>query len=598
MPDKARTPSETLAQLRLNLAQHFDREELRTLCFDLGIKHENFPDPLDSMARELVAYCERSQQISQLVNRCRELRPDVSWVGPQSRLFICYKRHADPDRQLANHLHDFLTAQGHDVFIDTGMRTGTAWLEKIDQEISSSDFMIVLLSKASADSELVKAEINRAYEHRQSLGRPNILPVRIAYEGLLPYAIAAFLNPLQYVVWHSDADNERVGYDILAAIEGRLPDQAPVRATSLVGSTAVSEDGRIVSDDESLHPPLPQFDPRFLGDMEAPGGAVKPGDKLYIERKADELLRSEVLKSGSTTTIRAARQTGKSSLLIRGIQHAREHGARVAYLDMALVDQEYMKKPEVFLRYLAEFIVCELGLDIAHLDKVWSSSLGPQNKLTHLMKDHVLPASDARIVLAMDEVDRLLQTPFHSDFFGMLRAWHNTRALDDRWNKLNIVMVISTEPHLLITDMQSPFNVGLRLYLEDFNEAQVRDLNQRHGSPVQPSDLSSLMDLLSGHPYLTRKALYVLVTEHWNFPDLLRVAASDQGPFGDHLRHLHWLLRDEPDLREALKQIIRQEHCTDDERFFRLLRAGLVKGSGEVCKCRCDLYRLYFKDKL
>jgi hypothetical protein len=58
------------------------------------------------------------------------------------------------------------------------------------------------------------------------------------------------------------------------------------------------------------------------------------------------------------------------------------------------------------------------------------------------------------------------------------------------------------------------------------------------------------------------------------------------------------LLGDEPDLREALKQIIRQEHCTDDERFFRLLRAGLVKGSGEVCKCRCDLYRLYFRDKL
>jgi len=62
----------------------------------------------------------------------------------------------------------------------------------------------------------------------------------------------------------------------------------------------------------------------------------------------------------------------------------------------------------------------------------------------------------------MDEVDRLLQTAFHSDFFALLRSWHNSRAFDDRWNRLNIVMVISTEPYLLIPDAnQSPFNVGL-----------------------------------------------------------------------------------------------------------------------------------------
>jgi len=87
---------------------------------------------------------------------------------------------------------------------------------------------------------------------------------------------------------------------------------------------------------------------------------------------------------------------------------------------------------------------------------------GPQDKLTYLMEDYILSKSDSPIVLAMDEADRLLQTPFHSDFFALVRAWHNSRALDDRWNKLNIVMVISTEPYLLIADPnQSPFNVGL-----------------------------------------------------------------------------------------------------------------------------------------
>jgi hypothetical protein len=516
-----------------------------------------------------------------------------------AHLFICYKRDADPDQKLADHLYEFLTALGHEVFIDSTLRTGEAWLEEIDQQLKVSDFLIVLLSKSSADSEMVKAEVSRAYEYRRLQGKPRTLPVRIAYEGLLPYSIAAFLNPLQYVIWGSDADTEQLTHEILAAIEGRLPEQEPIQIRPVSGRLTVSEDGRVIADDETMHSPLPEFDPRFLEELEAPGGAVKLRDRFYVERDADARLKRETVKSGTTTTIRAARQTGKSSLLVRGVHHAREHGAKVVCLDLQRVDKAHLETPDGLLHYLAEFIVRKLGLDVAEVEKLWRGSLGPQDKLTYLMGDYVLPRCDGQIVLAMDEVDRLLQTPLHNDFFALLRSWHNSRALDEQWNKLNIVMVISTEPYLLIADVnQSPFNVGLRLYLTDFDEVQVRDLNRRHGSPVKAGDFPRLKELLSGHPYLTRKALYTLVTERWTWADLTRVAASDDGPFGDHLRHYQWLLRDEPELREALKQIIRYGRCTDEMTFFRLLRAGLVKGSGDCCMCRCDLYRMYFEEKL
>ena len=115
---------------------------------------------------------------------------------------------------------------------------------------------------------------------------------------------------------------------------------------------------------------------------------------------------------------------------------------------------------------------------------------------------------------------------------------------------------------------------------------------------MREKDFPQLIELLGGQPYLTRKALYTLVTGRLTWADLMRVAPTDHGPFGDHLRHHHWLLRDELDLREALKQVIRHDRCTDDMAFFRLLRAGLVKGSGDICRCRCDLYRMYFEDKL
>lgn len=516
-----------------------------------------------------------------------------------AHLFICYKRNVDPDQNLANYLHDFLAERGHDVFIDNTLRTGVAWLDEMDRRIRASDFFVVLLSEASADSEMVQAEVRRAYQYRKQQGHPQTLPVRIAYEGLLPYSIDAFLDPFQYTVWREETDIERVARDVLAAIEGRLSRQSPVQLEGLTGKTA-NTDGRIDPGERGLHKPLPAFDPRFiLEDLEAPGGAVRLDDKCYIERTADTQLQREIVRAGTTTTIRAARQTGKSSLLIRGVHHARQNDAKIVYLDVQRVDEDHLVTSDIFLRYLAEFIVRKLRLDIQEVDRLWQGSLGPQDKLTFLMEDYVLPESEGPIVLAMDEVDRLLQTKLHNNFFGLLRSWHNNRALDDRWNKLNIVMVISTEPYLLIADVkQSPFNVGLRLYLEDFDEVQVRDLNRRHGSPVREDEFHHLIEWLSGHPYLTRKALYVLVTEQTPWADLTRVAVEDHGPFGDHLRRYHWLLNDEPDLRKALKEVIEYEHCVDEKSFFRLLRAGLVKGSGDCCKCRCALYQKYFEGKL
>jgi len=56
---------EHLAQLRQTLAQHFSKDELRSLCADLGIGYESVPEAptIEGMARELVAYCDRHARL-------------------------------------------------------------------------------------------------------------------------------------------------------------------------------------------------------------------------------------------------------------------------------------------------------------------------------------------------------------------------------------------------------------------------------------------------------------------------------------------------------------------------------------------------------
>ncbi len=524
----------------------------------------------------------------------RDFAPDTP------RIFICYKRHLAADQQLAVHLRQFFEQQGCPVFIDLQLQPGQNWLDEIDRRIKTSDFVIALLSKTSANSEMVQAEVKRAYEYRKRHGRPRILPVRVAYEGLLPYAIDALIDSLQYAIWRHPGDNQRVAQELLTAITGgQLPTQSPIAIKPVGEESLISEDGSLLPNEDSLEEPLPAFDPRFLDELEAPGGTVKLRDKFYIERDSDDFLKRELTRGGTLTTIRASRQKGKSSLLVRGVQHARRHGSQTITLDLQRVDSENLQSPADFLYYLAKFIIRKLRLDLSELDALWAGSEGPQEKFTRLFEDYILPENNTPLVLAIDEADSLLRTTFYEDFFALVRFWHNSAAYDEAWEKLSLVLVISTETHLFISDFtQSPFNAGLRLYLENFTPAQVRDLNWRHGSPVAEGDFAELMRLLNGHPYLTRKALYTLVVEKISWAELMKNAATENGPFDDHLRRQQWLLQNDPALKYTLIDIIRDQAAPDETAAFRLHRAGLILETEQGYRCSCDLYRTYFSNKL
>jgi hypothetical protein len=512
-----------------------------------------------------------------------------------SKIFISYKRNMDPDEGLALLLKGFLSQAGHIVHIDQlSITVGLEWAKEIKRLIAESDFVIVLLSSASVNSEMVAEEIKLAHDNNQKTGRSRLLPVRVNFTETLPYQLSHYLDRLQYTEWHHDDDTPRLAQRLFDAVEHfEIWGPTTVESTPVTSPMSLEEEG-------DLPLPKPYADPRFIEALEAPGGTVRLRSRFYIERLADAHLYQEIIMPvGTTTTIRAARQAGKSSLLIRAVARARQAGYKIAHLDLQPLESSILQSPDTFLRYLAEVVVGKLGLDVGEVEKSWRGSLPPSHKITNLFEGYVLPTIDTSVVLAMDEVERLLQTPFHDNFFSLVRSWHNKRAENELWEKLNIVQVISTEPNLLIKDVHcSPFNVGLRLELDDFNELQVRTLNERYHAPVAEHDLADCMDLFGGHPYLTQKALYTLVKDGLTWADLVEQSSLEAGPFGDHLRHYLWILYDQPDLASAMKHIIQHGKCPKQVLFYRLLRAGLVKGQWECCVCRCRLYKEYLRSRL
>jgi hypothetical protein len=334
-------------------------------------------------------------------------------------------------------------------------------------------------------------------------------------------------------------------------------------------------------------------------ELELTEGTMSPGSFFYVERPGDKVALSTIQQQGVTLTIKGPRQMGKSSLLMRVIDAAINAGKQVAYLDFQLFDQEAIADAEVFYCQFCMVLTEKLGLS-ERLGEYWQGA-GNNQRCTRYMENYVLKKLDGPLVLAMDEVDRMFDAEFRSDFFSMLRSWHNNRALpmSKIWKQFDLALVTATEPYHLITNLnQSPFNVGETVSLSDFTLEQVVDLNERHGSLLTVEQLEQLYGLLNGHPYLVRRALFLVGSQRLGFAELLEQATQDRGPFGDHLRYHLLRIYNNKELVQGLLQVIRGQMCSD-ERIARLLTAaGLIRGEGQRYMPRCPLYADYFGEHL
>lgn len=342
--------------------------------------------------------------------------------------------------------------------------------------------------------------------------------------------------------------------------------------------------------------PRPQvrFEPWSM--LEAPAGAVRPRSPFYVERHADHQLQQQLTGAGTTTTIQAGRQTGKTSLLTHAIN---TFEGRIIYLDFHLVDEASKVSLTSFLRFLSEAIVEQLDLEWDVADGYWQAARNPAQTFNRFLHKEMLQRLDQPVLLAIDEADLLLGTEYQKHFFALLRAWDSRRAFDADWRRLNLVMVISTHPYLLIDDVNlSPFNVGLTIHLRDFSLDQVADLNRRHGGPLKTDDVSVLMGLVGGHPYLVRQAYYTLVSEGLSLPDLQRVAASPDGPFGKHLLFYLHSLKKNPALWTAFQQLLQDQKPPEESLLERLSAVGLIRQEDGKWKPRCGLYGEFFRRRM
>ncbi|MFN0067381.1 MAG: AAA-like domain-containing protein [Limisphaerales bacterium] len=501
---------------------------------------------------------------------------------------ILFKRGLEPDETLAAELERHLAEAGVKAALDRSPSTGEAWARETESHLRTAQVVVPLLSSESVHGEMFQGQVEIAHNFAQEqAGRPGLVPVRVAWEGELPEPLAGLMDEPQVIRWHSPADTAAVAAEIVRRTRPGL---------------------RVQQREGPPHrPAVIRFGPRPTADLdpppyppEHPGGAVPLHSHFYARRAMDGELEKALRERVSTVLIKGARQVGKTSLLARGLQSARESGCKVALMDYQKLNAHELENVQHFFMGLAESLAAQLDIDV-DVRAFWDPERGANTNFERLLRREILRRLNTHLVWAMDEVDRLFTCPFRNEVFALFRSWHNERATDPSgpWAGLTLAITYATEAHLLIDDPNmSPFNIGVRIELSDFTEEHVRELNRRHlGTPLKDdADLRRLLGLLGGHPFLIRRALYELAMGRLTLDALEATADRDDGIFGEHLRRLLVMLAREPGLQlmDVVRGVLRGQPCPTDESFFRLRSAGVMTGSVRAdVRPRCELYRRF-----
>ncbi len=356
---------------------------------------------------------------------------------------------------------------------------------------------------------------------------------------------------------------------------------------------------------------------------EFPDSPIPPNSPFYIPRSPiEELAEAEITEPGSVIRIIAPRKMGKSSLMLRLLDHAAQKSYQTVNLDLRQADDRIFTSLDQFLRWFCANLSRELGRS-PQLDEYWDRELGSKVSCSVYFQSYILESIPTALVLGVNEFDRIFKYPdLASEFLPLIRLWSEQARSVEIWQKLRLVISYSTEVYIPLKLTQSPFNIGLPLTLPPLTPQQVQALALRYGLEwLSHSEIRQLMDTVGGHPYLIQLALYyfkysdsitlsqqmsssTLMTDtptqteqqQQLFTRFIRQASTESGIYSDYLRGLLTTLNQEPQLATIVKQMLLRDRPIELEpiAIYQLNSLGLVNLHGDRVILSCDLYRQYF----
>lgn len=491
--------------------------------------------------------------------------------------------------RLATHLSMLQNEKVIESWHDRKISAGTEWAQAIDDNLNSADIILLLIS-----ADFLASQYCYDIEMKQAIARHEAREARV---------IPIILRPVD---WSGAPFGKLQAFPTNAKAVTAWSNQDKAFTNIAQGiRQAAKEMSEVLRDRPTPEPiPIPSPPEPPIG-LENPEGSVSLDSSLYVDRPPIEATcYQEILKPGALIRIKAPRQMGKTSLMQRVLQEAQRHGQQTVYLNLQSADADVFNSIDLFLQWFCASVANELNL-ADRLSELWTGAAGSKIRCTNYFHRYLFPTLTQPLTLGLDEVDQVFHhLPVAQDFFGLLRSWHEKGKNDHTWQRFRLIIAHSREVYIPLNINHSPFNVGLPMELPELTRTQVGDLVQRHPlgwpAPRVEQMTDQLFGLVDGHPYLVRKALYEIARQNLTLEQWLAIAPTEAGLYGDHLRRHLENLQHDPPLAAAMKQVVRSDTPVrlESKLGFSLHSMGLVRRRGNDVEPLCNLYRLYFRDRL
>ena len=254
------------------------------------------------------------------------------------------------------------------------------------------------------------------------------------------------------------------------------------------------------------------------------GGSLPMDAPTYVVRQGDRTLYKG-LKQGQFCYILNSRQMGKSSLMIRMMNHLKHEGYQCVAIDLTRIGTSDLTVEQWYKGLIVD-LLRSFGLRRKVDFKTWWNErldISPVQRFSQFLEDILLvkvnsehQESPKKIFIFIDEVDSILRLNFSvDDFFALIRSCYNQRMInpESRYHYLTFVFLGVATPSELMKDLRkTPFNIGQAVELESFkiHEAQplLHGLTEKVSNPQ--TFLQEILNWTGGQPFLTQKLCRII----------------------------------------------------------------------------------------
>lgn len=233
--------------------------------------------------------------------------------------------------------------------------------------------------------------------------------------------------------------------------------------------------------------------------------AIVPKE-LYVNRRADVQLKQIIEDMGRPGYVLVARQMGKTNLLLNAKRYTDSPDDCFTYLDVSntfsdlraffrnIIDTVIFSRDVLVNNLLAEFVQSRIN----------TVNLQP-HKEHELELKRILDNLSGKLVICLDEIDALTNVDYSDNVFSLIRSiYFGARTQFPQFNRLTYVLSGVADPAELIKNKAiSPFNIGEKIYLEDFTFSETQSFLSQCELDLPPDVIERIYYWTSGNPRVT-----------------------------------------------------------------------------------------------